>query len=64
MNEVEGGILNFASEVEAGHSFEDCIVVKCVKTYWLIVPFREDFLKIRISKSKYEKLLNNDRTSV
>ena len=64
MNEVEEGILKLPSEAEEGYAFPDCIITKCTKSYWLIVPFREDFLKIRISKTKYEKLLNNDRTSV
>ena len=37
-------------------TFEDCILVKGNKRYWLIIQFRDEFFTVRISKKKYEEM--------
>lgn len=58
---MEGGYLDFGSAVQEGYTFDDCIAVKTVKSYYLVLKFRDSFIKVRIPKKKYNEIIEKDK---
>lgn len=40
--------------------FDDFLLIKSLNTHYIIIEFRGEFLKTRISKNKYTKFLNSE----
>jgi len=59
MKKDTGGFIEFPSNIEEAHSFDDCMLIKCSTYYYLMIPFRDGFLKHRIKKKKFFEIKNN-----
>ena len=57
----QGGYLTFPSNVSEATTLEDCVLIDCQRTYWMIIRFREEFVKVRLTRKKYEELMNQSK---
>ena len=65
MNKLKNGFLEMGARIKEATTFEDCILVEThTPSYYIILPFRERFIKTRISKKKYLEYMRGDENGI
>lgn len=52
-----GGFIDLPSNIYEAITLPDCLAIKCHGSHWLILPFRDGFVKCRITKKKYSEIV-------
>ena len=58
-NDFSGAFIFFGASHSQGTTFEDCVLIDAITSHWMIIKFRGEFLKLKISKKKYNRFMKN-----
>jgi hypothetical protein len=57
---MEGGHIKLPSNVKEATTLEDCIAIECHGSYWMLLKWRNEIIKVRITKKKYHSLIDKE----
>jgi hypothetical protein len=56
---MKGGFVGFGGQVIEAYTYDDCILIKTCKSFYIVLKFRDEFVRCRITRKRFDQIKLN-----